>query len=149
MDAITRLFRRQRPHRPPPDPEPPVPATQPNMMTAVGGGVLVSCVMVGVLGAVVLIDELDDKVVRVLIPALITALVSVLVAAGLATAIQRQFARLGGTPRRRVDYGAEFQRYVGRFSWLVAPITVSYGTARVVEIFVNASRSAPPASLVP
>ena len=67
---------------------------------------------------------------------LLTALSANIGAALIATTVQRLFALASGSPEEDFAYGRMFERYVGRFSWVVAIIGAGYGGSRILELLL-------------
>ena len=68
---------------------------------------------------------------------LFTALSANIGAALIATAVQRMFAQSSASQDEDQSYGKMFERYVGKFSWVVAAIASTYGASRILELVLN------------
>ena len=71
-----------------------------------------------------------------LIYVLFIALGAIITGATIATFLQGTFTFYGDSPQR--DLGADFQRHIIVFAWIVGSVSASYTVARIAELLIDA-----------
>ena len=100
-------------------------------------GMLIASIAILLIVGIGWVLEQQTTLVGTLSISLAIAVATNILAATLATLMQRYFARQSESSGGTMDYGSVFERYVGKFAWLVGAISAGYGGARILDLLLK------------